>query len=194
MLSKYIKAFTIILILITIASASADSLWVTTSPGSMFTDMKAKQVGDLLTVLISEGSSSSVSASKDYGKSLDHSNGAGAGPLLNLLPDMSFSSKQTGSSTGKSSVSTSLVANVTAKVTKVLSNGNLEIQAQRTIITNEEKQEITLTGIVRPQDISSDNTVSSTYLSDVTIKQTGKGAIGDRQKEGVISKIVKYLF
>ncbi|MEN6521537.1 MAG: flagellar basal body L-ring protein FlgH [Armatimonadota bacterium] len=194
MLSKYVKVLAIMLILLPFTPAAADSLWVATSPGSMFTDIKAKQVGDLITILISEGTSSSVTASKKFDKSLEHSNSGGVGTLLKMIPDMGFTSEQEGSTTGQSAVSTSLTANVTAKVTKVLPNGNLEIQAQRTIYTNEEKQEITVTGIVRPQDISADNTVSSTYLSDVTIKQTGKGAIGDRQKEGIISKIVRYLF
>lgn len=194
MLSSYVKALAVMLILLSITSVSADSLWVMTSPCSMFTDIKAKQVGDLVTVLISEGSSSIVKASKGFDKSLEHSNTSGIGPLLKLIPDLGFSSEQAGSTSGQSSVSTSLTANVTAKVVKVLDNGNLVIEAQRTVVTNEEKQEITLTGTVRPQDIEADNTVLSTYLSDVSIKQTGKGAVGDRQKEGIISKVIKYIF
>lgn len=194
MLFNIIKLIVCILILVNLTPVGADTLWMPASTGSMFTDIKAKQVGDLVTVLISEGTSSSVKASKDFDKSVDHSNGAGIGPFLKLIPELEFSSAQNGSSSGQSSVSTSLVAKVTAKVTKVLENGNLEIEAQRTVITNGEKQEITLTGIVRPQDIEADNTVYSVYLSDVTIKQTGKGAIGDRQKEGIITKIIKYIF
>lgn len=194
MLYNLVKVSICFLILISITPAAADSLWMPASTGSMFTDIKAKQVGDLVTVLISEGTSSSVKASKGFDKTVDHSNNAGAGPFLKLIPELGFSSSQAGSSNGQSSVSTSLVAKVTAKVTKVLENGNLEIEAQRTVITNEEKQEITLTGVVRPHDIETDNTVLSAYLSDVTIKQTGKGAIGDRQKEGVITKIIKYIF
>jgi flagellar L-ring protein precursor FlgH len=160
----------------------------------MFTDLKAKMVGDLVTVIISEGTSSQMQASTDLDKKLDHAGSAGVGPFLKLVPELGFNSGQTSSASGTTTISNKLVAKVTAKVIKVLPNGNLEIQAQRTLITNKEKQEITLTGVLRQQDIEADNTVLSTFISDVEIKCTGKGAIGDRQKEGVISKIIRYIF
>ena len=59
---------------------------------------------------------------------------------------------------------------------------------------NGEKQGVTLTGIVRPQDITSENTVLSTSLADVYIDYIGKGPSGRRQQEGIITKILSYVF
>lgn len=194
MASNYIKWVLITTLLAAcVLPVKADSLWSPTT-SSMFTDPKAKMVGDLVTVIISEGVSSQMQAGTDVSKNIDHSSGAGVGPFLSLVPEMAFNSDQKSSASGTTTMANRLEARVTAKVVKVQPNGNLEIQAQRTIVTNREKQEITLTGTLRQQDIGADNSVLSTYISDVEVKCTGKGAIGDRQKEGVISKLIKYIF
>ncbi len=190
---RFALVLTIILILICTGAALSDSLWTISSP-SLFADIKAKQVGDLVTVVISEGAESSLKASTDLSKDLDHSNQAGVGPFVKLLPEIAVKSGQKSSASGQTTIASKLAATVTAKVIQVLPNGNLQIQAQRMLETNSEKQEITLTGTVRPQDIGSDNTVLSTYVSDIVVKYSGKGAIGDRQKEGLLTKIVKYIF
>ncbi len=190
---KFVTVISCVIILTFGAAAVADSLW-TASAASMFTDLKAKQVGDLVTVLVSEASSSSLQASSDLSKGLDHSNQSGVGPFLKLLPEVSVKSGQKSSASGQTRTSSSLIARVTARVTKVLPNGNLEIEAQRTIISNAERQEITLTGVVRQNDIDAENTVLSTYISDVVVTCTGKGPVADRQKEGLLSRIVKYIF
>jgi flagellar L-ring protein precursor FlgH len=174
-------------------SASADSLW-TSGAKSITADPKARQVGDTITVLIAETSSSTQKASTDYSKDLEHGNSAGIGPIAKMIPEISVSSSQSGGASGSTSKSMNFSAQITAKVIKVQPNGNLEIEGTRTVQTNDEKQEITLTGTVRPENIASDNTVISTYLSDAKIKATGKGPIGDRQKEGIISKLLKFLF
>jgi len=193
MLYRYAGAFAVFLILLPTMPSPAESLWAAKSD-SMFTDVKAKRVGDLVTIVIAEASSSSLKASTGYDKSLDHSNKAGIGPFLKLVPELGFSSSQKGAASGETTMTSKLVAKVTAKVTKVLENGNLEVQAERTVVTNDEKQDITLTGVVRPEDIGTDNTVLSSSLSDVQIKCTGKGPIGNRQKEGIISKILRFIF
>jgi flagellar L-ring protein precursor FlgH len=182
-----------ILILLCGLPLLADSLWAPTSNG-LFADVKARQVGDLVTIIVVEEASSSLTATSDFDKSLQHSSQAGVGPLLSLVPEFSFSSSQKGASGGATTMTSKLDAKLTAAVTKVLPNGNLEIKGQRAMITNREKQEMTLTGTVRPQDIATDNTVLSTYLSDVEVKCTGKGPAGDRQKEGIISKLIKFIF
>lgn len=176
-----------------IAPASADSLWVAASH-SMTSDVKAHLVGDLVTIVIVETSSTSQKASTDFSKKLDHSNSAGVGPLMSILPQFGMSGSQSGSASGTTTSSTAFTARMTAKVTKVLPNGALELQGQRTIQTNADKQTITLTGLVRQEDITTDNSVLSTAIADAQIKTEGKGPVGDRQKEGLISKLLKLLF
>lgn len=181
------------MVLAAITSASAESLW-TPASGSLIADKKARQVGDIVTILIVESTSSVQKASTGFDKKIEHGNDVGVGFLMKNLPEIGISSGQKGSSSGQTSRTSNFVAKITATVTKVLPNGNLEVEGTRTIETNKEKQEIKLTGTVRQQDISPDNTVLSTYLADAEIKSTGKGPIGDRQKEGFISQLIKWLF
>lgn len=180
-------------VMLTVAWASADSLWTPCS-GTLFSDSKAKAVGDLVTVRIVEGASSTQKASTDVSKDMKHSNEAGLGPLLKNIPEIAFKSGQSGKASGETKISNNLIAVVTATVKNVRENGNLEIEAEREIVTNAEKQQITLSAVVRPQDIAPDNTVASTSLAEVKIKYSGKGAIGDRQRQGIISKLLGWLF
>ena len=147
-----------------------------------------------MTVLIVEEAASSQEASTDLAKDTDHSNDAGIGPFLKLIPDLAFQSGETSSSAGQSTMTSKFVTRLAATVSRVMPNGNLEIQAERSLNMNGEKQGVTLTGIVRPQDITSANTVLSTSLADVAIDYIGKGPSGRRQQEGVITKILSYLF
>jgi len=192
-LRGYLGFLLIVLTAAGAAPAAADSLWSPDSPG-LFRDVKAMKVGDLVTVLVVETASSSQKASTDYDKSFEHANEAGVGAFLKLVPDLRFSSEQAGKASGETTLTGRLLAKVTVTVTRVLPNGNLEIQGQRLLQTNDEKQEITVSAVARPEDIGQDNTISSTFLSDVKIKYVGKGPGGDRQREGIISKLLKWIF
>jgi flagellar L-ring protein FlgH len=174
-------------------SAYANSLW-TPGGANMFVDLKGCKVGDVITVLVVESSSTSQAASTSVDKKLDHKNDVGVGTLLSNIPAIEFSSAQKGAANGSTSRTSNFTAKITATVTKVLPNGNLEIEANRSISTNSERQNIKLTGTIRQQDVAPDNTVLSTYLADAKIESSGKGPIGDRQKEGLISKLLRFLF
>lgn len=174
-------------------SASADSLWTSTSK-SMLSDSKARQVGDTITVTVIESTATQQKTSTTFSKNLKHNNGAGVGPIVKLLPEVGVTSAQSGSASGDTSKSMTFTATVTTQVVKVLPNGNLQVQGTHHVETNAEKQDITISGIARPEDIDSSNNIASTALADFQVKCTGKGAIGDRQKEGLISKLLKYLF
>ncbi len=147
-----------------------------------------------MTVLIIEEAASSQKASTDLAKDTDHSNAAGVGPFISLIPDLSFQSGQTSSSAGQSTMTSKFATRLAATVTKVMPNGNLQIEAVRSLNMNSEKQTVTLRGIVRPQDIASDNTVLSTSLADVAIDYIGKGPSGRRQREGIITQILSFVF
>ena len=174
-------------------SAYANSLW-TPQGGNMFVDQKARRVGDVVTVLIVESSSTTQQASTGFDKKLDHKNDAGVGSIIKNIPAFDFSSAQKGSSTGSTSRTSNFTAKITATVTKILPNGNLEVEATREVSTNSEHQNIKLTGTIRQQDIAPDNTVLSTFLADAKIECSGKGPIGNRQTEGLISQLLRFLF
>jgi len=194
MLRRHFVYTAVLVTLLAACSAAADSLWPLNSTSSLFADAKAKKVGDLITVLIVETTTATQNASTDYSKDFSHENAAGVGKLLKLIPELGYSVEQQGKSSGETTMSNNLATKLTATVTKVLENGNLVIEGHRSIVTNGEKQDAKLTATVRPLDVSASNTVPSTSLADVKVECTGKGAIGDRQKEGFISKLLKWLF
>jgi len=176
-----------------LSAVAAESLWTDDSK-SLYTDKKAASVGDLLTIIIVESAASSQQATTDAKKSSGLSNEPGIGPFLKNLPMMSYGLSDNMKANGSTSRTSTLSAKITVKVTKIDENGNLEIEGTRFVQTNREKAEMKLTGTVRPQDVSVDNTILSTYIANARIAYQGSGPIGDRQKEGLITKLLHWIF
>lgn len=171
----------------------AASLW-TQQGGDLFTDHKANQVGDLVTIIIVEQSQASQNASTQSSKEGSVGVGPGLGILKDVLPEISGSGGDSLSASGKTSRGGSLQAKVTVRISEILPDGNLLLEGKQLITINGEKQEIVVSGLVRPQDITYDNTVLSTFVADAEITYVGNGPIGDRQKPGVLTKIFHWLF
>lgn len=181
-------------LMLTVQPARSESLWNETK-GSLFTDIRAAKVGDIITVLVSESSTSSQTASTDVSRDSSFSTGKGIDlPILRQIPGLSYSGESTSNGEGSTQRTSNLVTRMTATVVQVMDNGNLSIEGYRELKTNDEKQTLKLTGTVRPQDVSPSNTISSTLIADAKIEMTGKGPIGDRQKEGIFSRIIRFLF
>ena len=87
-----------------------------------------------------------------------------------------------------------MAAYVPAVVTKVLPNGNLVIIGKREIRVNQETQYITLSGIVRPDDIGPTNEVSSTYMADAKIVYSGTGPLADKQRPGWLGRAIDHVW
>jgi flagellar L-ring protein precursor FlgH len=185
------------------------SLWSEMSEVSLFHDMKAIKVGDTVTVRIVEdpeatlnantktSRSSSVDAAKlkflGYMKALAENNSRlaqnpGTDDLISASLSTAFDGK------GSSDRDGHVKAYITAVVEKVLFNGNLYISGQREVRVNNETQYITLSGIVRPKDISSSNEVSSTYVADARITYSGRGPLADKQKPGWLGRVLDYVW
>lgn len=186
------------------------SLWSNTGSTKLFVDMKAREIGDLVTVTISETPSAKLDANTKTSR--DSSIEAGITDLLGYMkaleaknkmgvPDTStsrfdrtkmFTANFTPSFDGKGSSdrSGSVVASITARVVQVLPNGHLRISGKREIMVNNETEFLTISGIIRPEDISEDNVIQSTYVADARIEYTGKGVIADKQKPGWLMRIL----
>lgn len=174
----------------------AGSLWQQ-SNRSMFSDRKAREVGDIVTVLISENASASKQASTSTDRKSTMSAGipnffglenstaitGATNPIdLSNLVSADFSNGFDGS--GSTSRKENLVASLTTQVVGRYPNGQLKIRGGKEVMVNNEVQIIYLTGIIRPVDITAANTVSSTKILNARISYTGKGAISDKQKPG----------
>jgi flagellar L-ring protein precursor FlgH len=171
----------------------SDSLWPAERQGSLYADQRAHAVGDLLTVIIVQSSVASHEAESETNKSASASASPGAG-LLSFFPDFGLGAKRSTSGSGSTVSKTQFADRMTARVTEVLPNGALRIEGVRSTVINAEKMELRLTGVVRPQDVSPDNTVLSSNLADEHIEWTGQGPIAEKQRPGLISRLLHFLF
>jgi len=166
--------------------------------GDLFSDPKARRTGDIITIKIAESSSASNSA--DTSTDRDSSLSAGINELFGMkasnLQDFSVSGnlKSGFEGSGSTSRSGSLEAFITARVVEVMPNRNLKIVGSREIMVNNEKQIMTIYGVVRPRDISKNNVVLSTYVADARIAYAGAGIVDDRQRPGWIANTLNTVW
>ncbi|MGM0502653.1 MAG: flagellar basal body L-ring protein FlgH [Bacillota bacterium] len=191
-MKKYYSLIVLVIIIVFISgSASANSLW--DDSDSMYKDGGSFKKGDIVTVNITENSSANQEASTDLSQNNQGNVEAGTG-VLDFLKSLGYEQSDSNSSSGNTSRSGSLSATMTVRVVKVLENGDLKISGTKEVNINGENQQIKLTGLVRPEDISSENTVDSNYLANVNIHYSGEGIVGDKQDPGILSRIFNWLF
>ena len=164
---------------------SPGTLW-NGDEGNWLADVKARRVGDIVTVTIREQAKASKQASTDTDRSSSMSAGISdffgfttwlADKNKNLNPASMIDAKSDNkfSGSGKTTRSEDLVATLTTQVVEVYPNGNLKIRGGKSVTVNNENQIIYLTGIVRPYDVTADNTVDSRNILNAQISYTGKG-------------------
>ncbi|MBI4715947.1 MAG: flagellar basal body L-ring protein FlgH [Nitrospirae bacterium] len=173
------------------------SLWPGDDDGGglFFEDLKARRVGDIVTVRIVENSRGAKNASTKTEK--DSSLKSSIASLFGMATDTLSVETETATKfdgSGSTSRSSQLTAVVTARVTEVLPNGNMVIDGKREVLVNKERQYILLSGIVRPEDIGTNNTVLSSYIADANISYTGSGVINDKQRPGSFIRIFDFIW
>lgn len=172
------------------ASYNPNSLWRNGSR-AFFKDQRARQIGDILTVKVNITDRAAIA--NDTKRSRANAEDSGITdffgktklPIVNSpLPTRIFSGDSTSSSEGKGSVdrSEALSTNVAGVVTQVLPNGNLVIEGRQEIRVNFEIRELIVAGIIRPEDIESDNTIDSSKIAQARIAYGGRGQISDVQQ------------
>ncbi len=180
-----------------------------------FIDTKARSVGDIVTVNISESSKATNSADTQTGRT--SSLEAGIDTLFGTedwyreevldriptklpKPDPFGNPSVKGSMTsdfdgsGSTSRSGDLSAFITCRVTQVLPNGNLNIVRSREVLVNQETQMIILSGVIRPRDINDDNIIRSTFVSSAKIAYSGSGIVNDRQRPGWLANLLNSVW
>ena len=183
------------------ASYNPNSLWRNGSR-AFFKDQRAHQVGDLLTVqvnitdkaIIANETQRSRDTKEDSG--IDNFFGKSKVPIMNsAVPTRIFTSDSSTSLDGKGSVNRSeaLQTNVAAVVTQVLPNGNLVVDGRQEIRVNFEIRELIVAGIVRPEDIQSDNTIDSSKIAQARIAYGGRGQITDVQQPRYGSQVLDVI-
>jgi flagellar L-ring protein precursor FlgH len=173
------------------ASYNANSLWRNGSR-AFFKDQRAARIGDLLTVTVNITDKANIANETQRSRTNKEDSGItdfiGAQTLgaqaKKVLPGRILTADSTASSDGKGSVTRqeALQTNVAAVVTQVLPNGNLVVEGKQEIRVNFEIRELIVAGIVRPEDIQSDNTIDSSKIAQARIAYGGRGQITDVQQ------------
>lgn len=189
--NSVITVLVLVLLLTGQSFAGAASLW--TDQGDLFADRKAHDVGDILTIVIDESSSATRSGNASNSKSGSTSVEAGSG-FLKFIGSAGASGKDDFSSKGSLTNKNTVSGKITVQVTAVKPNGNLVVSGTQSIKQNGEEQKITITGEVRPDDISPYNTVASNLVANAQLRIDGKGPIANKQRQGILTQIFNFLF
>lgn len=174
----------------------------------LFSDHKAMHINDIVTVVISESAQSSSTSAKKLSESDTAGLGAGVltsgaaapvGTILNKIGgfgDMSFSSNSNSNfaGTGVATKDASFSTTVSARIVKVMENGNYFITGKRELLVDRQKQIIQISGVIRPYDIGQDNQIDSSKMSDARILYKMQGDVDRAAEQGWGTKIVESVW
>jgi flagellar L-ring protein precursor FlgH len=166
------------------------------SANSIFSDYKAHRVGDLITIHIIEFANGANETSTNTDKQTSAgAKGEGSG-ALDFIPLFGFntSNETAFKGDGQTSRRGTLTAKMSAVIKAVDQNGNLRIEGSREVEVNNEKQLTTLSGLVRPEDITAGNIVFSYNIAEARITYKGKGTLNAANKAGFLSRIFNFIF
>ena len=175
-------------------AVSAQSLWAEGGRyRNVFSDRKAQDVGDILTIVISESTSISDTRSNSNSKSGKSSLDAGVG-IFDFIKAASIGGSDSFKADGAASSRNTTNANVTVTVVDVQANGNLVLEGTQSIWNNKNEHKITFKGICRPEDVTANNTIPSTKIAGATVRFDGKGPLNAKQRQGILTQIFNFLF
>lgn len=184
------------------------ALWSGADGISLYTDRRAHRVGDVVVVRIEENPEAELSANTKAKRSSNLSNklkffglmkqiannhptfpqNPGSDELIKSVFESDFDGQGTSDRDGH------VNAYISAMVVQVLPNGNLVISGRRQISVNHETQYILVSGVVRPEDINTNNEISSTFVADARIVYSGVGVLADKQKPGWLGRAIDHVW
>ena len=190
---------------------------VVVNPGSLFgqgenplfSDLKAMNQNDIVTVVINEVTAQSSAAKKSIssdskdslGAGLITNNGSNANlnrvtDAINSVANIGFNTGSTNSYSGSGSNTRdeTFTTTISARIIKILNNGNYFIEGRRELLLNGEKQIVQISGVIRPYDIDQTNTINSKYIADAKILYKTEGSIDRATKKPWGSKIIESVW
>ncbi|MCA0360309.1 MAG: flagellar basal body L-ring protein FlgH [Armatimonadetes bacterium] len=173
---------------------NAGSIYTTSA--NPYIDRVARVKGDILLIVINERSTSNFTASTEATKddssqvSLDLVKGF----LARLLGPLASAGSSTTAGDGSTTQSSRMATQMSVVVKEVLPNGTMIIEGTRTLVTNKETQTFVLSGIIRTADITPENTIDSSKIAEAEIRMEGKGLVSDRQRKGILTQVLDWLF
>lgn len=192
--------------LLMLNDVQAQSLFTarTIDDGSMYADSVARKVGDLITIRIAENMT--VAERMETGTTRENdasinllqvpftTRGASTGGGVGALPGLNVASAKEFAGEGEVRGSGSMSFTLAGRVIDVLANGNLVIEARRTLSINKDSKTVLLTGICARSDIESDNTVPSVKIHNFEVSVVGEGPLTQAQQQGLLGRILDVIW
>jgi flagellar L-ring protein precursor FlgH len=184
-------------ILLVASIAAGNSLWRNGQHGVLFTDIRASRLGDIVTVLVMESSSTDRKAETNTKKESDnHLNLATFFGSTHFMAGrdgnkakFDFTGENEHKASGNITRQDNVSAQIPARIMKILDNGLLVVEGRRVVVVNDETQTLAFSGTVRPEDITPENTVKSTQVADAEVTVVGKGILAEKQRPGILQRI-----
>lgn len=168
----------------------AENLFLNSSWAYMASDQRPRHVGDLITVIVYQNAEARQSARNAGGNERSFDGDLVAGSI-NESAQLSWNGAYTG--VGEARRSESLVTQLSASVTQVLDNGDLQIEGQQLLFVNGEDTTIHVRGRIRPSDIGANNQVLSTRIADAQINYDGHGFVSRNARPSLIHRLFSFL-
>lgn len=165
-------------------------IWQGHSRMMLAEDRRARNPGDLVTILLVERVNAEKSANQQASRSSKRSVDFGDSSLLSWMPDglLSGGSSSSFGGTGSTKQGNRLSGEMTVTVSRVLPNGALLVSGDRRLMLTRGEEQLQFTGIVRPEDIDSNNRVLSTRVADAKVRYSGTGEISAQARQGWLSR------
>jgi flagellar L-ring protein precursor FlgH len=195
---KLIGSLIMVVLVCWVMPAAADSIW-NDSSSSPYSTQKAYKVGDIVNVIILENTSAkslagtNTNVSDDMSVKFTHTI-ARLAPIIGTNNSVAGNASNKYTGNGQTTRGNNVQARVAAWVTDVLPNGNLAIKGLQKVEVNHETQQITITGIIRPKDISGSNTIYSYQVAASEVKVSGSGAVADSESPGWLTRLFNWFF
>ena len=175
--------------------AGAQSLWADDNgvAWGVFADRQAHNVGDILTIVISERTTLAAQKSYSNEKTGNQNLGAGVG-IFDFIKAASISGSDSFEADGSATDTHRATGNITVTVVELQPNGNMVVEGTQSIWQNKDEHKITLRGVVRPEDITASNTIPSTKVANAMVRFDGKGPLNAKQRQGLLTQIFNFLF
>jgi flagellar L-ring protein precursor FlgH len=173
---------------------------------SLIESRTAMRKGDILTIVVNENLTGALGSTTNATKADSTKVGRSEVPILGdvlkwlkipslgILGNKSSSAESTVSGAGTTTTTNRLNGRVAVTVVDVLPNGNMVVEGKKNLNLNKETVTITISGVVRRDDVRPDNTVLSDNVAEAEIRASGRGVIADRQRRGILTRILDWLF
>lgn len=193
MTKKFLAAIMIVAFVFSGGAVEAKSLWVDNGTMSLYADKKARNVGDILTIVINESTTQTATKARTNSKSGSLSVGTGTG-IFDFIRAFSASGGDNFQADGSATDTSRFSGQITVTVIEVLPNDNMIVEGVQSIWQNRDEHKITLRGTVRRDDVTMNNTVPSTKVADASIRFDGKGPLNAKQRQGILTQLFNFMF